>query len=356
MKQQLTLNQMAAELTRQAQHKRDYVASTHAMRVDFTSTPQKRLNIDGQVGESFVVADHAHRQLAQRLSIPWKFYGRMLDDHPDCLERDVNALFEREAETRMVRTLDGTARAFLSNRFRRLDHFPLVETVLPILAEQDLDMEKSSFAITETKMFMKVIFPKVQGEVRLDDVVQSGVIITNSEVGGGTLRITPLVFRLVCINGMVAPASVDQFKRTHLGKELEVDGLAAQIYRDETIRKADEALWMEVEDLTRATTDPAIFGQLVDRMRDAAETPIEGNPVEAVEVLGSTLRLTEEERGGVLEHLIRGGDLTKYGMLNAVTRFAQDVESYERSTELEELGGKVLDLTPGQWTSIAKAA
>jgi hypothetical protein len=356
MKQQLTLNQMAAELTRQAEQKRDYVASTRAMSVDFTSTPQKRLNIDGKVDESFVVAEHAHRQLAQRLSIPWKFYGRMLDDHPDLLERDVNALFSREPETRMVRTLDGTARAFLSNRFRRLDHYPLVETCLPILGEQELDTEKSSFAITATKMFMKVVFPKVQGEVRQGDVVQSGVIVTNSEVGAGTLRITPLVFRLVCTNGMVAPDSVDHFKRTHLGKELEVSGLAAEIRSDLTIQKADDALWAEVGDLTRATTDPAVFGQLVDRMRDAASTPIDGNPVEAVEILGSTLRLTQEERGGVLEHLVRGGDLTKYGMLNAVTRFAQDVDSFERSTELEEAGGKILDLKPSQWTSVAKAA
>ncbi len=112
----------------------------------------------------------------------------------------------------MVRTLDGKARAFLSNRYRRLDNFQLAETLLPVLGEQEIDLKRSSFAITDTKMFMKVVFPRVSGEVRVDDVVQSGVLITNSEVGAGVLRITPLVFRLVCLNGMVVQTSVDQMR------------------------------------------------------------------------------------------------------------------------------------------------
>lgn len=357
MKQHLNLNQLAAELTRQQEVKRDYIASTAAMRVDFTSDASKRLGIGGKVDEEFALTEHAHRQLAGRLSIPWKFYQRMADDHPDLLERDINELFAREPENRMVRTLDGQVRAFLSSRYRRLDNFELAEHVLPVLGEQELDVARSSFAITDTRLYMKVVFPRIEGEVRKGDVVQSGVLISNSEIGAGVLRITPLVFRLVCLNGMIAGESVDQFKRTHLGKELEVEGVAGQLYRTATIEAADKALWMEVEDLTRATASPEVFGGLVERMRGAADATIEGNPVEAVEVLASRFNLTEEEQGGILGHLVRGGDMSQWGLLNAVTRHAQDDGlSYERSTELEEIGGKVLDLPRSAWTSIAKAA
>lgn len=357
MKQHLTLNQIAAELTRQAEQKRDYVASTAAMRVDFTSSESKTIGIGGNVGEEFEVTEHAQRQLASRLSIPWKFYDRMLEDHPDLLERDINELFRREPENRMVRTLDGQARAFLSSRYRRLDNFDLVEHVLPVLGEQRIDADRSSFAITDTRLYMKVVFPRIEGEVRKGDVVQSGVLISNSEIGAGVLRITPLVFRLVCLNGMVAPESIEQFKRTHLGKQLEVDGLAGQLYRTATLEAADKAVWMEVEDLTRATADPEVFGGLVERMRNAADATIDGNPVDAVEVLANRFNLTEDERGGILGHLVRGGDMSQWGLLNAVTRHAQDDGlSYERSTELEEIGGKVLDLPRSAWTSTAQAA
>ena len=55
---------------------------------------------------------------------------------------------------------------------------------------------------------------------------------------------------------------------------------------------------------------------------------------------------TEEEGGGILRHFADGGDLSQYGLLNAVTRFSQDVESYDRATELERIGGQVLELSP----------
>ena len=41
----------------------------------------------------------------------------------------------------------------------------------------------------------------------------------------------------------------------------------------------------------------------------------------------------------MLRHLIEGGDLSAYGLVNAVTHFAQDVDDYDRATEFEALGG-----------------
>ena len=47
------------------------------------------------------------------------------------------------------------------------------------------------------------------------------------------------------------------------------------------------------------------------------------------------------EASGILGHLAAGGNLSRWGFANAVTRYAQDVESYDRATELEKLGGKL---------------
>ncbi len=70
MKHHLTLNQLAAELTRHEQDKRDFVASTEAMRVDFTNQDAKCIEIGSRVDESFELTAHAHRQLSTRLGIP----------------------------------------------------------------------------------------------------------------------------------------------------------------------------------------------------------------------------------------------------------------------------------------------
>uniref|UniRef100_B8HYZ5 Uncharacterized protein n=1 Tax=Cyanothece sp. (strain PCC 7425 / ATCC 29141) TaxID=395961 RepID=B8HYZ5_CYAP4 len=44
-----------------------------------------------------------------------------------------------------------------------------------------------------------------------------------------------------------------------------------------------------------------------------------------------------------------------YGLLNAITRTAQDVSSYDRATELEAIGSKVLSLPQSVWHEIALA-
>jgi hypothetical protein len=42
-------------------------------------------------------------------------------------------------------------------------------------------------------------------------------------------------------------------------------------------------------------------------------------------------------------------------MLNAVTRTAEDVDSYDRATTLETIGGRMLDYTDAQWRQVATA-
>jgi hypothetical protein len=48
--------------------------------------------------------------------------------------------------------------------------------------------------------------------------------------------------------------------------------------------------------------------------------------------------------------------MSQWGLANAVTRAAQDVESYDRATELEALGGDVVILPAGEWKALASAA
>ena len=60
--------------------------------------------------------DVAHRQIAARLEIPAKYYDRMRTEAPQMLAKNVNHWLHAQPETRMIRTLDGNVRAFLSDR------------------------------------------------------------------------------------------------------------------------------------------------------------------------------------------------------------------------------------------------
>ncbi len=60
-------------------------------------------------------------------------------------------------------------------------------------------------------------------------------------------------------------------------------------------------------------------------MRLATERQIEGDPIKAVEVLSERFQFSQTERSGIFRHLIQGADLSSYGLVNAVTRTAQDL-------------------------------
>ena len=70
-------------------------------------------------------------------------------------------------------------RAVLSERYRRLDNFDLAESVLPVL-QQLPEVRFESVELTETRMYLKCVTPRLEYEMAPGDVVQAGVVISNS--------------------------------------------------------------------------------------------------------------------------------------------------------------------------------
>ena len=56
-----------------------------------------------------------------------------------------------------------------------------------------------------------------------------------------------------------------------------------------------------------------------------------------------------------LSRLLTGGDLTQYGMHAAVTRASQDSQDYDRASDMETVGGKIIELPASDWKVIATA-
>lgn len=200
MKYGRSLQELAIELDRQAKVKKDYVATAGAMQMTAVNE-----NFDLVIGNTpFQLNENAHRQLGLQLKIPAPYYERMRAENPGLLMANVNGWFQQSPDTRrMVRTLDGTARAILSDRYRRIDNYEVAQTVLPIISEMQ-GARIESCELTDTRMYIKVVNERIQTEVVPGDIVQAGILISNSEVGMGSVSVKPLIYRLVCTNGMVA--------------------------------------------------------------------------------------------------------------------------------------------------------
>ena len=346
-----TLTQLAMELERQQNAKHDYLVSTANMVMDPVSDGMTLSLENTSTNQTTILKlnEIAHDQIGSYLGIPAKYYNKMQNENPELLAVNVNSWFSKDPETRMIRALDGTARAFLSDRYRRIDNLEIAQTVLPVIAEMP-EAKVESCEITDRRMYIKVVNPRLTTEVVPGDVVQSGMIITNSEVGLGSMTIQPLVYRLVCSNGMVVNDA--KTRKYHVGR----GNQAAEdftIYSDATLIADDQVLLMKVQDAVRAVVDQTRFEKVVDLMRDAKNAKITTSNIPAmVELAGTNYGFTKKEGESILDYLIRGGDLSLYGLANSVTRTAQDMNSYDRSTELESLGYTILGMSSAQWNKL----
>ena len=110
-----------------------------------------------------------------------------------------------------------------------------------------------------------------------------------------------------------------------------------------------------MRDVVENAVSEVTLRQLAERMRRTLGIALTGDPVKSVEAIGTKYLLNEDERSGVLRHLISGGDLSGYGLVNAVTHYSQEILDYDRATDFEALGGKLLELPAGEWKEIAEA-
>lgn len=355
MKAGLTLTEMATEIERQSKLKEDYLVDTRCLKLEPYDSDLYLHMYDNGVEhiEPLGMNQIAHRQIGAHLNIPVDYYDKMQNQYPELLAQNVNAWFEREPSKRLVRTLGGTARAFLSNRYRCIDNLGIAEIVLPILMQMK-DARFESCEITERRMYLKVVNPRLEAEVTPGDIVQSGVIISNSEVGLGSVSIQPLVYRLVCKNGMVVNDA--QTRRNHVGRVNNTEENIT-LYSDETLAADDHAFALKIKDTVRAAVEEARFSRVVGMMKEAKKMPMNTSDIPGiVKLTRQQFRITEEEGTGILQRLIEENDLTLYGLSNAVTRHSQDVDDYDRATKLESIGYNILSMPPATWNRINQMA
>lgn len=349
------MRDLAVELRRQLNAKLDLLAPSRLMLCE-TAEPGAsalRLVVDNEQ-RSYRVGDIALRQIADKLRIPFGYFERMRFEQPDLLDRNVNTWLQAAGnETRLIRTLDGRARAFLSDRYRRLDNYDVADYVLPIL-ERLPGANLVSAELTDSRMYIKYVCRQVNVEIAPGDVVCAGVVVSNSEVGWGHLTVEPLLFRLLCSNGLIANELV--LRKKHLGKTLQIQDEAVELYKDDTLQADDKAILLKVRDMVEAAVSEVTFRLIADKLRHTMGIKLAGDPVKSIEVLANRFALSENERSGVLRSLIEGSDLSGYGLVNAVTGYSQQVPDYDRATELETVGGKMLALSSHEWNEIAEPA
>lgn len=145
MKSGVSLQQMLTEVKRQSESKEDYLIAPNRLRME-SYGKEMFLHLSDDSGteliEPMTITGIAHRQIGTHLRIPAAYYDRMREERPDLLAYNANTWFKQESSQRMLRTLDGSARAYLSNRYRRIDNIDMLNKfwMAPIYAQVSTDL------------------------------------------------------------------------------------------------------------------------------------------------------------------------------------------------------------------------
>lgn len=365
MKRGRDIREFAQEIYRQQQAKKDFVASTQSASVVVGDEGKVTLKLEDAeaVTAEVAVSPVAHTQIREHTNIPAIYYDRIRKDAPDLYAQNVNHWFAHKPINRMFRTLDGKLRAFLSDRFYTgLENADLAEAALPAIS--DLNVEIISCDITDQRLYIKAVDKRINldipyghklgdGSHKFFDTCSPAIIISNSEVGLGRLKVETAIWTNLCTN--LAISKGRSLSRHHVGGKHEMLGEGVyELLSNETRKKTDEATFMAVGDVIRGAFDQAKFAALIDKVKIMADQPI-ADPIKVVELSARRFSLNDGEKKSVLAHLINGGDLSRYGLFNAITRTAEDVESYDRAYDLERLGGEIIELPPSEWKEITEA-
>jgi hypothetical protein len=384
MKQGRTLPDLAAELNRAANAKRDFIAPAGRLRVESNGHTNLILHEAG----SYEVNEIAHGQLAEYIGVPKGFYDRLRaatgelqvgtfegDGRGQRIERplfDVVAnrlLRSRETDRRLVRTLDGKARAFLSENFSLdLDNYDVFAAAARAMEQAGLCPDDvAACEVTERRLYLKVVSPRLEAVIHPSNlhrehgghhflkepqVVQAGFLLTNSETGLGSLSIQQTVYKLQCTNLWVKEQA---YRQRHLGKALQADE-EGMVYKSDTRQADAKARLLKIRDHIQAALSETKFRTLVAKMQETTEVKLERGPEKVVEVTARKFGLNQIEQEDVLRNLIEGADLTLWGLTNAVTATAHTAASFDRATEIEAIGGRFFALPAAEIKEIVLAA
>ncbi len=264
--------------------------------VDALDTTQLAISDDGKsmlatiLDKPLRITEYTHGQIAEHAGIPKAYYDRMRQENTTLFKQNVHAWWNSKPTRRMVRTLDGNARAWLSDTYRRIDNDDVFESAMNAF-NSIKGVVLASHDVTDQRLYLKVLFPRIEPsrDPKVGDI-QAGAVISTGEIGNGALNVKLMTYRLWCLNGATHESVLRQ---AHLGKKLEATE-GGIVYRSETLEADDKALMMKLQDAI-ASVQGAPFEAEIKRQYELAGAPPMPNPVKAIEMLAKKVGLTPRD-------------------------------------------------------------
>jgi hypothetical protein len=375
-----SLEDMLHVITEQNKMKQDYIAPTNQLQFrtlqNEGETAHSQIVMEANQGEPTKILNvnqHCFDQIAQKAEIATPTARRLQQNYPREMDNLINAIWQKENSKRMVRTFDnanhtnpfnydnhtGTARAFLSDKFKTFDNSDLLESALPTLGESDACWKIVNFANTDKKLYIRLKSEVIQADAGVGDFMGHGIGISNSETGSGSISVFGINWTLACLNGM---QTENVTRKAHITSAR--DGDTWNVLTDETKQADNHSLKLQLRDIVSSYASRDAFDENIEKMRRAKEDVVNVPMNESVENLGKVLTLSKKETSNVLEGLLQtigqsgyeqNQKINRATLVNACTSVGNTSDP-DNVDFWQRLGGKVLNLGKTDWNRVAMAS
>lgn len=297
------------------------------------------------------VHDNAWQQICGKTGFPKQYAEKLRESDwgRELVSLNLNTIFANQEKRRyLIRSVDGQARGFLSDRYRRLDMRPIMDN---IFAEaQEVGAVVIQAKASDVKGEVKFAYPAILEPVK-DEPILFWVSARASDFGDSKVEINIGITRAWCTNF----ATTDSlFSQVHLGKQLP-DNIE---FSEETYKKDTAFVVSATRDTFKHGFSEKTIALLCEKIKKAAEEPAPKDIGQALRRAG--LSKGEQEACETLyampdiEVLPKGDTMWRFS--NAVSFLAQSTKSVDRQLELEEIAGDLLKAHQKKAQQIAVAA
>jgi hypothetical protein len=323
---------------------------------------------------AFVPTDIAIGHLAERLGIPALYLRKLHAERTDLFDENINGwlhghstyaegegvtpVYPGDNRTHLLRTFSepgetGILRAVLSNAYGMIDNLDVLMACLDAIKTSGAEVTVSRCDLTERRMNVRFTAPgiAVQADTLLkgyvspytgrtgseSKLIHAGFDLGNSETGGSSFYVEPVLIVEACTNGLTQKQ--DRLRKIHLGGRME-EGIVR--WSDETRRLNMESVASQARDAVLTFLDADYVRMVLDRMEETAVVTLT-DPVKTIELVSKHLKYSEAQQAGILDHFIKGGQVTAGGVMQAVTSWSQEIADPDVALDFEATGVEAME-------------
>lgn len=328
-----------SDIENRTQKRKDIIINSRELTLDDKTGNLVGMNDRFQTVD-FPMNGWAQGQLFNKLNMPGKYFKERMNEGKfdlvkDHIDYNKKRLDEKEF---MIRTIkdksedsfiydNNIVRAVLSDRFSPFDNDQLTEVLNDALTSNQYKYEIVEYQNDDLTASFRITFPDTEKDlgkkIKRGDILKSAIMVINSEVGKSGIYIMPVVYRVVCSNGLTVWKSIGgrgDFYRKHVG----LDKQEVYSFSRTAIEKAMSKAYSAMEKIEELQSRPV------------------SDPEKKIKQLLSNNKIPKRLHQPVIDTYNEYwlGDNSMYGIMNSITRVARDLNQDDKR-DLEIVAGNI---------------